>query len=74
MVGTIILLTLVVFVVAMLGMAAGLILSNRRLRGSCGGMAGIRDRDGNTLCDLCSDPSPECRGEPRDTNETSAHA
>lgn len=74
MAGTIILLTLIVFAVALLGMATGLILSNRRLRGSCGGMAGIRDRDGNTLCDLCSDPSPECRGEPIDTNDMSDHS
>jgi hypothetical protein len=61
---TVIVLTFIVFAIALSGMAVGVIFSNRRLRGSCGGMSGIRDNQGNTLCEVCSNPSPECRGEP----------
>lgn len=56
--------TATVFAAAIIGMAIGVILSNRRLRGSCGGLANLRDSQGNTLCDLCTHPSPECEGEP----------
>lgn len=54
---------LTVFLVAIGGMAIGVIVSNRRLKGSCGGLAGLTDDDGKTACDLCAMPSPECRGE-----------
>ena len=53
-----------VFALAMAGMAIGVILSNRRLRGSCGGLANMRDSQGNTLCEGCSNPAPDCQGEP----------
>ncbi len=59
---TLLLLSLSVFVLAMIGMAAGVILSNRRLKGSCGGLAGRQDDNGNSLCEMCTDPSPECSG------------
>ena len=49
-----------VILFAMLGMAVGVILSNRRLRGSCGGLAGREDEHGRTACDLCTSPSKEC--------------
>ncbi len=61
--------TFVVFAIAILGMAIGVILSNRRLRGSCGGLANLRDSQGNTLCEGCSNPLPECQGEPLETTE-----
>lgn len=54
----------VVFAVAIAGMAIGVILSNRRLRGSCGGLANMRDAQGNTLCEGCTNPAPDCQGEP----------
>ena len=60
---TMILLTVFVFALALVGMAVGVILSNRRLKGSCGGLAGRQDTEGNLVCDMCSDPSPECTGE-----------
>ena len=59
-----ILLAAAVIAISLIGMAAGVILSNRRLRGSCGGLAGLRDPQGRTLCDGCTDPSPECVGSP----------
>ena len=62
-----ILITFVVFGMALAGMAIGVILSNRRLRGSCGGLANLRDDQGQTLCDLCTHPSPECSGDPEET-------
>jgi len=59
---------LAVFLVAIGGMAIGVIISNKRLKGSCGGLAGMTDRTGQTACDLCAMPSAECRGERAETN------
>ena len=61
---TLLLLSISVFALAITGMAIGVILSNRRLRGSCGGLAGRRDREGKSVCEMCTDPSPECDGVP----------
>ncbi|MCA9241141.1 MAG: hypothetical protein KDA37_13115 [Planctomycetales bacterium] len=55
--------TLVVFGIALAGMAVGVILSNRCIKGSCGGLAGFKDEHGNSICEACTNPSPECRGE-----------
>ena len=49
-------LTLVVFVLAVAAMSVGVIFSNRRIKGSCGGLAGLRDARGKPLCDGCADP------------------
>lgn len=59
---TIYLAALVVFLLAVVGMAVGVILSNRRLRGSCGGMAGLKDEKGRPLCEACTTPSELCDG------------
>ena len=53
----------IVFLLAIGGMAMGVIISNRRLKGSCGGISGLPDESGQTACDLCAIPSAECRGE-----------
>ncbi len=58
------LITLAVFLVALACMAVGVIFSNRKIKGSCGGLAGFKDSEGRSICDACNDPSPECRGEP----------
>ena len=58
------LITAVVFGVALLAMSIGTIVANRRLQGTCGGMAGLKDQGGKTICELCTKPSPECTGEP----------
>jgi len=57
-----IMISLVVFAVALCAMAAGVIINNRRLKGSCGGLAGFTDEKGRSICDACTTPSPECRG------------
>ncbi|MFK7818815.1 MAG: FAD:protein FMN transferase [Planctomycetaceae bacterium] len=53
----------IVFLLAIGGMAMGVIISNRRLKGSCGGLSGMTDESGQTACDLCSIPAAECRNE-----------
>ena len=57
---------MVVFGLALAGMAIGVILSNRRLKGSCGGLANLRDSSGKSMCDACTNPSPECSGQALD--------
>ncbi|QDT69035.1 hypothetical protein MalM25_19610 [Planctomycetes bacterium MalM25] len=57
------LITLAVFLIALAGMAVGVILSNRRIKGSCGGLNNFKDSVGNPICDACTNPSPTCRGE-----------
>ncbi len=59
----------IIFAVALTGMAIGVIISNRRLKGSCGGLANIKDSQGNTVCDGCTNPSPDCAGEPLEASE-----
>jgi thiamine biosynthesis lipoprotein len=54
------LLALVVFGVAVIGLAIGVILSNRRLRGSCGGLAGMQDEHGRPVCESCTTPASDC--------------
>ena len=49
-----------VFAVALSGMAIGVILSNRSIKGSCGGLNNFKDSVGNPICDACSNPSPTC--------------
>lgn len=59
---------LVIFGLAIVGMSIGVIVSNRRIKGSCGGLAGITDDKGRTLCDGCTNPAPDCTGKPDETN------
>lgn len=54
------------FAVAMAAMAIGVIVSNRRIKGSCGGLAGFQDDQGNSICEACTNPSPDCTGKPRE--------
>lgn len=62
------------FGMAFAAMAIGVIISNRRLKGSCGGLANFRDSQGNSICEACSNPSPECRGEPLAKSSEDAHS
>lgn len=52
--------SLVVFALAITGMAAGVILSNRRIKGTCGGLSGMTNSDGQTMCDACITPATDC--------------
>lgn len=59
---TTVLVTFGVFLAAIAAMSIGVILSNRRIEGSCGGLANIKDRHGNSVCDACTNPLPTCGG------------
>ena len=63
----------VIFALVMAGMAIGVIISNRRLKGSCGGLANMTDSQGKTICDACTNPSPDCAGEPMSESPTGEH-
>lgn len=56
----------VIFGLAILGMAVGVIFSNRCLRGSCGGLGAMRDEQGRSLCEACTTPSENCTKMSRD--------
>ena len=61
-----------IFLLAVLFMSVGVILSNRRITGSCGGLAGMQDETGRTLCDACTNPAPECQGKDDAQSRTNA--
>ena len=44
-----------VFALVMVGMAVGVIFSNRRIKGSCGGLAAWKDDLGKPMCEACAD-------------------
>lgn len=58
----VLLLSFLIISIALLGMSIGVIISKRRIQGSCGGLAGFTDEQGRTVCDACQHPSPECQG------------
>lgn len=63
------LLSLAVVGIALLGMAVGVILSNRKLQGSCGGLGAIMGED----CMFC-DKKDECEEEKkRSTLQSTEH-
>ena len=51
---------LIVFVIAITGMAVGVIFSNRRIQGSCGGLANMPGHEGSA-CELCTNPTTDCQ-------------
>lgn len=63
--------TVVVFVIALTGMAVGVMFSNREIKGSCGGLANLKDSQGRSICEACTNPSPECRGEKLEQDQES---
>lgn len=54
------LLAMSVFLIAIVGLAAGVILSNKTLKGSCGGIEGQKDEEGRSICEMCTTPPEEC--------------
>jgi uncharacterized protein len=62
------LVVLAIFAVAVVLMAVGVIFSNRRLKGTCGGLGGMTDSQGRSICDACTTPSKDCTGTPGEHN------
>ena len=63
------LITFLVFVAVVAAMAVGVIFSDRRIKGSCGGLATWKDADGESICDACADcpeKKKECELESRE--------
>ena len=62
---TLFLSALVVFALVIAGMAVGVILGNRRITGSCGGLANFQAGDGEPMCECGARPGDSCgaRGE-----------
>ena len=50
----------VLFLIAVGGMAIGVLVSNRRIEGSCGGLASMPGSEGKSICELCTTPPEEC--------------
>ena len=51
---------LAVFLLAVTGMAVGVLAKNRELKGSCGGLSSMPGQDGKSICDLCTIPKDQC--------------
>ena len=51
---------LLVFGIVIAGMAVGVIFSNRRIKGSCGGLSAMSDEFGQPLCGECGAPPGSC--------------
>lgn len=66
------LISFIVFGVALTGMAIGVIVSNRRIKGSCGGLANLRDDQGKSVCEGCTNPSPDCLGDAKHSETSHA--
>lgn len=60
------LIAFIIFALAVTGMAIGVIVTRKRLKGSCGGLANLRDEHGRPMCEACSHPSPDCTGDRED--------
>lgn len=56
----VVLVTFVVFGLAIAGMAIGVIVSNRQLKGSCGGLSAMAGKETSSPCSLCSKPATAC--------------
>ena len=54
------LMTVVVFALALCGLAIGVLVSNRQLRGTCGGLQSLKDGKGTSMCEMCATPKEQC--------------
>jgi len=51
---------LAIFLLAVTGMAVGVLAKNRALKGSCGGLSSMPGQDGKSICELCTIPKDQC--------------
>ncbi|MCA9064558.1 MAG: FAD:protein FMN transferase [Planctomycetaceae bacterium] len=49
-----------IFLLAVIGMAVGVMFNRRELQGSCGGLASLPNSEGMSVCDLCTKPKTDC--------------
>ena len=56
-----ILIAFVVFALAALAMSVGVIVTGRQIKGSCGGLAGMKNENGDSVCMSCSRRTEGCR-------------
>ncbi|QDT46729.1 Thiamine biosynthesis lipoprotein ApbE precursor [Symmachiella dynata] len=57
---TLFLIALTAFGLALIGMSIGVMISGRRIKGSCGGLNNAMDEGGRSICDVCTTPPEEC--------------
>ncbi len=50
----------VIFLIAIAGMAIGVMLQNKTIKGSCGGLASMPGSEGKSICELCTIPKDQC--------------
>jgi hypothetical protein len=50
----------IVFSLAILGMAVGAIFGNKPVQGSCGGLSSMTNDDGEASCTVCARPTTDC--------------
>jgi len=65
------LLTLVVLGLVIAGMSIGVILANKPIKGSCGGMGALGI---DTACDICGGDTSKCEEETRSTGVDKSEA
>ncbi|MEX0794407.1 MAG: hypothetical protein WD045_14825 [Pirellulaceae bacterium] len=58
-----ILMAVAVFAIVLIAMSVGVLMGKSTIKGSCGGLNNFKDRQGNSVCDACTAPSPDCAGE-----------
>jgi hypothetical protein len=51
---------LILMVLALVGMAAGVLLGGRRLKGSCGGLSAVTNEHGEQVCGICGQGVGTC--------------